>query len=179
MTVQSDDSQLQVWKRAYQLLGVAEIASPFVIKQAYRKMMKRWHPDKESRGGNYDFDSTRMSQLVNEAYAEIADAPLRYRSSATYSGPPVSPPAPEISTVNSFPEKIFWLPHPEQIEFWVRLISGGIFGAVLSATTAMNLFDTFRPIVLAMSFGAIACAYSAVRYGDKFWYWIFGKSWLF
>lgn len=178
MTVQFDDSQLQEWKRAYQLLGVSELASPFVIKQAYRKMMKRWHPDRESKQGVHDFDPTRMSQLVNEAYAEIAEAPLRYRSPAAYSGPPVSPASPKPSTVNSSSEKNFWLPRPEQIEFWVRLISGGIFGAVLGATTTMNLFDDLKTIVLAMSLGGIACAYSAVRHGDKFWYWIFGKSWL-
>jgi DnaJ-class molecular chaperone len=39
------DDQSAEWKHAYQVLGVPRYASAHAIKAAYRKLVKRWHPD--------------------------------------------------------------------------------------------------------------------------------------
>ena len=141
-------------------------------------MIRRWHPDKALNQGANELDATRMSQLINDAYAEIAAAPLRYRSSSAGLHDRVAPVCSNPPTAHVSIEKPLWLPRPEQMEFWVRLICGGVFGAMLGAVTSMDLAVHLREFVLAVSLGTIACAYGAIRYGDKFWYWIFGKSWL-
>lgn len=37
--------QIAEWMAAYRVLGVPLSATALTIKQTYRKLMKRWHPD--------------------------------------------------------------------------------------------------------------------------------------
>lgn len=69
--------------RAYRVLGVTTIASAHAIKQAHRKLVKRWHPDLYKARTTEHSEATQMTQLVNEAYSAISHAPLRYRSGAS------------------------------------------------------------------------------------------------
>jgi len=70
--------QLLELKRAYQIPGVPLFASAPSIKQTYRKLVKRWHPDLYPSGTSDNVEATRMTKLINEAYAAIETAPLRY-----------------------------------------------------------------------------------------------------
>lgn len=60
---QSDDSSQNAISTLYAVLLVSQSASQQEIKQAYRKMQRRYHPDI-----NKDEDAHEMSQRINEAY---------------------------------------------------------------------------------------------------------------
>jgi hypothetical protein len=123
------DDQIAEWKHAYQVLGVPQHASAHVIKAAYRKLVKRWHPDLYTPGTLQHADATQMSMLINEAYSETAHAPLRYTSSSSGIGraprqQPQRPFGPIIKTqINPFKP-----PRVDRFEFWVRFVCGAFFG---------------------------------------------------
>ena len=123
------DDQIAEWKHAYQVLGVPQHASAHVIKAPYRNLVKRWHPDLYTPDTSQHADATQMSMLINEAYSEIAHAPLRYASSSTGIGRtsrqrPQTPSGPTINIqINTFkPHRV------DRLEFWVRFVCGGLLG---------------------------------------------------
>ena len=63
-----------MFKDYYQILGVSPTASKQEIKQAYRMMSLKWHPDK-----NPGVDVTSMMQDINEAYKILNDDLCRAR----------------------------------------------------------------------------------------------------
>lgn len=54
----------------YQILHIAESASPDEIKQAYRKMAKKYHPDLHRNDKRYE----EQFKLINEAYNHLSDS---------------------------------------------------------------------------------------------------------
>lgn len=72
---------------AYRVLDVPWDASPRTIKLNYRKLVKRWHPDRHQPGTPGHTESTVMAKLLNEAYALIEGAPLRNGHATPFSSP--------------------------------------------------------------------------------------------
>ena len=64
----------------YALLGVAEDASTHQIKEAFRKLALRYHPDRNQ--GNPEAQS--KMQQINEAYAVLSDPEKRRQYDAMY-----------------------------------------------------------------------------------------------
>lgn len=56
-------------KSYYDVLGISEKASSQEIKTAYRELIKKYHPDKNSD----DKEAVKKSQLINEAYSVLVD----------------------------------------------------------------------------------------------------------
>lgn len=52
----------------YELLGIKQTATTEEIKQAYKSMMKKWHPDV-----NKDENASKMSVMLNEAKVTLLD----------------------------------------------------------------------------------------------------------
>ena len=73
-----NEFEIDELRRAYQLLDVAYSASERSIKQAYRRVTRRWHPDLYASGTPAHAEATHMMKLISEAYSRIANAPLRY-----------------------------------------------------------------------------------------------------
>lgn len=71
-------TQTHEWQQAYGLLNVPPSSSPEEIKKAYRRLIKRWHPDHYPSGTPAYAEATQMTALINEAYSQISSAPLRY-----------------------------------------------------------------------------------------------------
>lgn len=65
------DDQIEELKHAYQVLGAPLSASPSLIKQTYRQLIKRWHPDIYPTGTEAYAEATQMTTLINGAYSEI------------------------------------------------------------------------------------------------------------
>ena len=71
-------SSLDTLLKAKTLLGLSDKATLFEIKQRYRNLMQKWHPDKNPD----DIDtSNTMSAQINEAYHVI----LEYCNNYEYS----------------------------------------------------------------------------------------------
>lgn len=68
-----------MFKDYYQILDILPSATKQEIKEAYRKMSLRWHPDR-----NPGVDVTEMMQDINEAYKILNDDISRTRYDKEY-----------------------------------------------------------------------------------------------
>lgn len=136
------DDQVAEWKHAYQVLGVPHYASAHVIKAAYRKLVKRWHPDLYAAGTSEHADATQMSMLINQAHSAIANAPLRYTSnSPVFNQTPQRGDVPSGSTINIRIDA--FRPHrADRLEFWVRFVCGALFGIVSGVAWVLSEMAT-------------------------------------
>jgi curved DNA-binding protein CbpA len=75
--VNSRIGEIENLAHAYRVLDVPQDASARTIKTSYRKLVKRWHPDRYKPGSDEHREATQMTSLLNAAYARIQDAPLR------------------------------------------------------------------------------------------------------
>jgi hypothetical protein len=71
------DGEIENLAHAYRILDARWDASPRAIKGNYRKLVKRWHPDRHTPGTPEHTEATLMTRLLNEAYTRIENAPLR------------------------------------------------------------------------------------------------------
>src|SRR5690242_3102617 len=76
--VTNDGQAVEHLKKAYRVLDVPTTASALAIKSNYRKLIKRWHPDRPARGSTTEVEAMTMTKAINEAYTLIENAPLRY-----------------------------------------------------------------------------------------------------
>lgn len=171
-------------ERAYRVLNIAPNASALAIKQGYRKLLKRWHPDLQQVGTTAHAESTEMSRRINEAYALIQHAPLRYErfASAKNTGP--QPKQTESAAWQDFilrqamradvntPQRM------DRVEFWVRFVCGAIFGCGVAFVLSLDVLTEHAypaavtvPIFLLI---VVAFGYGSARFGDRFWYGLLG-----
>jgi len=163
--------------RAYQVLGVRLDATSHAIRQAYRAMVKRWHPDSCAPGTAAQAEATRMMALINESYAKIERAPLRYdagtfsrkRERATSVG---SQAGYESSTIGETVPVL----NTDRIEFWVRFAMGAFIGLLVSIDLLLNLYE--YPVLLGISVAVaiLGIGLAFARFGDKTWH-VFLKTW--
>jgi curved DNA-binding protein CbpA len=71
----------------YRVLDVPWDPSPRAIKASYRKLVKRWHPDRYPPATESHAESTLMTRLLNDAFARIENAPLRNGTATPFSHP--------------------------------------------------------------------------------------------
>ena len=165
-------------QRAYQVIGVPFSSSALSIKQAYHRLVRRWHPDLYPKGTPAQDEATFMMKVINEAFSKIEHAPLRYHI-ASY------PAAQQRrSQVSSSSETTFTtstrdtLPVTDRLEFWVRFVCGALLGAFLSLKILIFALLDDPKIFVACAIGLIiACGYGAARYGDEFWSEVLARGW--
>ena len=68
-----------VFKDYYKILGISFSASKQEIRQSYRDMSLKWHPDR-----NPDKDVTEIMQDINEAYSILYDDTSRSKYDKEY-----------------------------------------------------------------------------------------------
>ncbi|XP_068663204.1 uncharacterized protein [Aristolochia californica] len=64
----------------YAVLGLKKECSPAELRNAYKKLAMRWHPDRCSASGNTKFveESKKKFQAIQEAYSVLSDANKRF-----------------------------------------------------------------------------------------------------
>jgi curved DNA-binding protein CbpA len=174
----STQFQLTELKRAYQLLDVPLSASAHSIKQAYRRLVKRWHPDRYASGTAVHTEATQMSKLINEASSKIERAPLRYHVEASPSTRRATAQAMYTSTAESTSQTDEKFPNTSRVEFWVRFVCGALFGAIVSLDLLLKFTESSAGVVFGMVVLILGFAFASARYGDKFWYSILRRWWL-
>jgi curved DNA-binding protein CbpA len=170
--------QLAEVKRAYQILGVPLTASAHSIKQTYRQLVKRWHPDRYPTGTAAHAEATKMMELINEAFAKIEHAPLRYHIEAIPLAPrnaARSAPAPRSESAGKNAETF---PNTYRIEFWVRFACGALLGAFVSLDLVLNFTESSAVLVWGITCLTLGFGFASARYGDKFWYLVLRRWWL-
>jgi hypothetical protein len=177
------DDQLKELKHAYQVLGVPLEASAHSIRQTYRLLVKRWHPDLYQDGTPAHVEATQMVTLINEAYSAIAHAPLRYHEE-TYSQQAGRRGRQTTSTPRNGPIKVTTesIPKTDRLEFWVRFVCGAVAGIFVCLDLVFSIMPDSSQNVPVLALGALVVilgfGFGAARYGDKFWYSIFRRWWL-
>jgi hypothetical protein len=185
----ASDNQLEELKHAYQVIGVPLHSSTHTIKQSYRELVKRWHPDLYINNSSAHLEATQISKLINEAYSTISRAPLRYyvetHSSQTAIRNSSNPTSPASKTVRTTMENL----DTARLEFWIRLVVGAINGAFFCLVVIGAILEIWDepsrelpvdPSMLAL-LGLVIIAGSAIlnaRYGDKFWHSILKRWWV-
>jgi curved DNA-binding protein CbpA len=172
------EDQVAEWKHAYQILDVPPSASADSIKLAYRRLVKRWHPDHYASGTQEYAEATQMTKLINGAYSAIENAPLcshidTFPADYAKSGEAYWPSASNSSDIpGKSPPKTDWL------EFWIRFAFGAMVGALVSFRYFLR-FYYLQPsklilpaLVLILGFG-----FAAARGGDNFWRSPFRRWW--
>jgi DnaJ-class molecular chaperone len=173
-----DDDQIATWKRAYQVLDSPLSASASSIKDAYRKLIKRRHPDLYLSGTPEQTEATQMTKVINEAYLAIKNAPLRYYVEAFsddyVKSRQVTRPSPggQSGVREEKISKMDWL------EFWVRFVCGAVFGAFFGFRE-MLMYYSLQPssfvkgiVTLTLVFG-----FGAALIGDQFWHSVRRRWW--
>jgi hypothetical protein len=138
--------QVTELNHAYQVLGVPTDASGPAIKQTYRRLVKRWHPDLYASGTPAHAEATHMTRLINEAYSAIAHAPLRYHSE-TYSQHAGGRSRQTTSNSTNEPIRVNTenIPKTDRLEFWVRFVCGGLLGIFIILNMLFSSApDSFR-----------------------------------
>ncbi len=174
-----DEQPIEKMKKAYRVLNVPEAASALAIKSNYRKLIKRWHPDRPATQAATAAEAMVMTKTINAAYALIENAPLRYfeaREEAKTSPEKQHPRAREKRGVEALSDAEAALIE-RRVEYAVRIICGLLSGAFIGLIFAEDLLrndaEAFSAaLVLALLFGA-----GAVKLGDKIWREIFGIWW--
>jgi hypothetical protein len=181
-------TKLEDVRHAYQVLGIAHDASAHSIKQAYRRLIKRWHPDLATPGTTAHNESTQMTLLINEAYAKIANAPLRYRGAGNYQPKAANDvPNPSYKATPQYQTQSQQetlrdedLPNIARIEFWVRFVCGFLFGLLMSfvflVELALHSSDHASFFLVVCAAIPFAFAFGSARFGDRFWLVFFRDS---
>src|SRR5215470_9803014 len=168
----------ETWKKAYRVLDVPEAASALAIKSNYRKLIKRWHPDRPMTGAATASEAMMMTKLINEAYAEIENAPLRYYGGGTAERGNGKPQRKKVASgVESLSEAEAALIE-KRAEYGVRIICGVLSGLFVGLIFAEDLFRNETEFFVAALVCAVGFAAGAVIYGDKFWRAVLGKWWM-
>ena len=173
-----DEQPIERMRKAYRVLDGSEGASALAIKSNYRKLIKRWHPDKPATSAATTAEATMMTKLLNEAYSLIENAPLRYyegNGKATASeGPRYR--AREKRGVESLTDaQVARI--EKRAEYAVRILCGLLCGASIGFILIGELLRSeveafWMTLGLALLFAA-----GAVKAGDKVWREIFGIWW--
>jgi curved DNA-binding protein CbpA len=164
-------------KYAYQVLDAPLSASPVSIKQSYRKLIKRWHPDRYPTGTPEHVEAEQMTKLINGVYPSIANAPLRYHIDAFPAAYVRNRQASHPSTDPTSQTFRQTLPRTDWLEFWIRFLFGAFWGALLGFHEW--LFHYAEPGILILPIGlSLIFGLAAAQSGDNFWHSLLRRWWL-
>jgi len=183
--IAAESQQLKI-KHAYQTLNVPRNASAKAIKQAYRRLLKRWHPDLYISGTPAHAEATQMSEYIIEAYSVIGSAPLRYLAEpcSTSTAKPVEPSPAENAALRRERGRLKkeTAVTIARIEYAVRFVCGAGVGFLACLLFSFYLladvhWDLAPLIPVAMGI-TVASGFLSARLGDQYWFLLLRRWWL-
>ena len=170
-----DADQIEELRRAYRILGVPPLASSAVIRRAYHRLTKRWHPDLYPNASPAQAEANQMMKMINEAYARVQHAPLKDHVDYTADRRPGETAAPAYSRENwpivAWPGS-GWddFPLGDRYDYWVRFTFGALYGIFISLVLVLWWYNRHRILLVLVSIALTsACGFGSARYGDRFW----------
>ena len=165
-------------EQAYRVLGVPRDASAHAIKQAYRKLVKRWHPDLYKTGTNAHAEASQMTRLINEAHAVASHAPLRYQRSARSTPYRRTEWHDTAATTNAEKSRVRPESRMDRIEFWIRFVCGGMLGILAGWEWAVSRSLRSKEVSMTLwlagtALFAVVFGLVSARFGDPFWHSMF------
>jgi preprotein translocase subunit Sec63 len=157
--------QMREWRHAYRVLDMPESASPREIKAAYRHLVRRWHPDRYPSDSAEQREATRMTEMINSAYAVAETAPLHKPALARKPRPNTrmrQTPAPAAAA--AVPQAASGA---DPLGFWVRFAFGALFGALLGLRFVFYAYVSPSMMIIGMAMMILICAFAAGFGGDK------------
>jgi hypothetical protein len=192
------DGEIENLAHAYRVLDVPWDASARAIKANYRKLIKRWHPDRHRPGMESHAEATLMTKLLNESYARIENAPLRNGFATPFSGGTSPRAERKVSPEPSGSSRSEYIPSDpahaaaefyrmveharaagarddasrpfDWLGFIVRFVLGALFGGLMSFRVMISV-SLSRPdlIPVAIALTVLFCAFASALGGDAFW----------
>jgi hypothetical protein len=150
---------------AYQILGVAPSASARAIKQAYRQLIRKWHPDLHQSSMEAHDEAMEMTRLINAAYSAIEHAPLRHdgREEGKETQQPQESPPVRSSQFRSRKRRRTRVKDLVVILAGAVLMLKGQTEIVLDLHNAGDLFHSSRKWVAAAALGAWLVLFGVIR----------------
>ena len=161
------------------MLDVPEAASALAIKSNYRKLIKRWHPDRPATNAATSAEAMMITKMIIEAYSLIENAPLRYYQGENAADAGPQKPryrAREKRGVESLSDAEVALIE-KRAEYAARTTCGALCGAFIGLIFAVDLVKSDVEIFGAAVVCAIGFGAGAVKLGDKLWREVFGIWW--
>jgi DnaJ-like protein len=173
------EEQIAEWKGAYRVLDAPLSAPAEFIKENYRTLVKRWHPDHYAAGSAEQVEAAEMTRLINKAYGKIENAPLKYYAAA--SGSFGASGAEGFSRPRPFVDRPDPFRNMERLEFWIAFGVGAAIGAVFGVGSILRLYRSHDPgvfwdVVILVGF-MVFFGLGSAKQGDKFWDEVFRRSW--
>ena len=185
-------------KDDYRVLDVPCDASQRAIKANYRKLIRRWHPDRYRPGSDAYAESSLMTKMLNESYGRIKDAPLRNgvvgalpsetsvrssrREEPDGSGSSRSEYVPRdqdqgiaeyyrvLERARTAGARDDAVRPFDWVGFVVRFVLGALFGGVLSFSVMIYLYQERPSVTYGAAFATMLfCALASGFGGDAFW----------
>ncbi len=175
------EEQIAEWKAAYRVLDAPFSAPADFIKENYRTLMKRWHPDHYTAGSAEQVEAAEMTRLINEAYGKIENAPLRNYDAASGAFRAAEADGFSVPHHGPFVDRPDPFRNMERVEFLIAFGVGAAFGALFGLGSILRLSRYRDPGVfeaLAILVGSMVLfGLGSAKYGDKFWDVVFRRSW--
>lgn len=173
--------QIAEWMAAYRVLGVPLTASAVSIKENYRRLIKRWHPDLFANGSEKQIEASGMTSLINQAYEKIESAPLRYYESTRSQRAATEPSEARPMGRRPFVDPPDPFRNMERVEFWVKFGIGAVIGALFGLGSLLDLYRYQDPgtwgALAILAATMVVFGIGSVKGGDKFWDVVFRRSW--
>jgi DnaJ-like protein len=169
------EGEIENLAHAYRVLDAPWDASPRAIKASYRKLVKRWHPDRYPPGTESHAESTLMTRLLNEAFARIEEAPLRNGTATPFSRPAAATPnaAPNDDEPDpsgaSRSEYIPRDPQQDAADFYRIMERARVAGARDDAARPFDWFGFIVRFVVGALFGVLMSFGVMVKMWKSMW----------
>jgi len=160
------EEQLSRWKHAYRLLDVPDSACRLTIKTSYRKLVKRWHPDRYKSGSPSQIEAQRMTEMITGAYSTIQHAPLSALVARKDQPPPTSRQTPAAQARK-----------PDWLRIGVRFAFGALVGSLFGVRFAFYQYVSAYTIISGMLVTILFCGSIAAICGDRIWHSIWRWWW--